>query len=131
MREVLSRENIGEFSLQAQQGEVRAVFLPLNLVQRDLDVPSKVNAAIISGPGDIASLESLLRKHGTLQDLGLTLRELDILRLLPRGMTNREIATALFITERTAATHVQHIFAKLGVNSRAEAAALAVEHGLL
>ncbi len=62
---------------------------------------------------------------------GLTLRELDVLRLLPRGLTNREIATALFITERTAATHVQHIYAKLGVNSRAEAAALAVEHGLV
>jgi DNA-binding CsgD family transcriptional regulator/tetratricopeptide (TPR) repeat protein len=62
---------------------------------------------------------------------GLTPRELDVLRLLPRGMTNREIATALFITERTAATHVQHIYAKLGVNSRAEAVALAVEHGLV
>jgi len=76
VRAVLSREDLGEFSLQAQQGEVRAVFLPLNLVQRDLEVPSKVNAALISGEGDTASVESLLRKHVTLEDLGLTLREL-------------------------------------------------------
>lgn len=60
----------------------------------------------------------------------LTARELDVLRLLPQGLTNREIGKALFITERTAATHVQHIFTKLNVHSKAEAAALAVEHGL-
>lgn len=61
---------------------------------------------------------------------GLTPRERDVLRLLPRGLTNREIGDALYITERTAQTHVQNIFTKLSVNSRAEAVALAVEHRL-
>ena len=61
---------------------------------------------------------------------GLTARELEVLRLLPRGLTNREIGDKLFITERTAATHVQNIFGKLNIGSRSEAVAFAVERGL-
>ena len=60
----------------------------------------------------------------------LTPRELEVLRLLPHGLTNREIASRLFISPRTAQTHIQHIYAKLGVASRAEAAAYAVAHRL-
>jgi predicted ATPase/DNA-binding CsgD family transcriptional regulator len=61
---------------------------------------------------------------------GLTARELEVLRLVAAGRTNREIAMALFITQRTAATHLTHILAKLGVASRSEAAAWAVRYGL-
>jgi predicted ATPase/DNA-binding CsgD family transcriptional regulator len=61
---------------------------------------------------------------------GITPRELEVLRLLREGLTNREIGARLFISPRTAQTHVQHVYAKLGVESRAEAAAYAVEHGL-
>jgi DNA-binding NarL/FixJ family response regulator len=61
---------------------------------------------------------------------GLTSREREVLRLLPRGLTNKEIGAELFITERTATTHVQNILAKLGVSSRTRAAAVAVERGL-
>jgi non-specific serine/threonine protein kinase len=60
----------------------------------------------------------------------LTSRELEVLRLVAAGHSNREIATALFVTPRTAATHVSHILAKLGVGSRSEAAAWAVRYGL-
>jgi non-specific serine/threonine protein kinase len=60
----------------------------------------------------------------------LTARELDVLRLVAAGHSNREIATALFVTQRTAATHVSHILSKLGVGSRSEAAAWAVRYGL-
>ena len=62
---------------------------------------------------------------------GLTPRELEVLRLLPRGLTNQEIGDALYIEKRTAQTHVQNIFIKWGVNTRAEAVALAVERGLV
>jgi non-specific serine/threonine protein kinase len=61
----------------------------------------------------------------------LTARELEVLRLVASGHTNREIAAALFVTQRTAATHVSHILAKLGVASRIEAAASAVRFGLV
>ncbi len=59
---------------------------------------------------------------------GLTARELDVLRLLVDGKTDREIADELFISRRTAATHVRHIYSKLGVSSRAEAAVWAVRN---
>jgi non-specific serine/threonine protein kinase len=50
--------------------------------------------------------------------------------LIAEGLTNREIASVLTITERTAETHVQHIFNKLGLNSRTQVAAWIVKHGL-
>lgn len=60
----------------------------------------------------------------------LTTRELDVLRLLVEGHSNAEIAERLYITNRTAQTHVANILGKLGVTSRGAAAALAVRHGL-
>jgi DNA-binding CsgD family transcriptional regulator len=62
---------------------------------------------------------------------GLTQRELDVLHLLVEGHSDREIAEALFIGTRTSQTHVANLFAKLGVNARAEAAAVAVRRGLV
>jgi DNA-binding CsgD family transcriptional regulator len=61
---------------------------------------------------------------------GLTPREREVAALIGRGLTSREIAAALVITERTADTHAEHIRAKLGARSRAEIAAWAVRHGL-
>ena len=54
----------------------------------------------------------------------LTPREYEVLQLLARGRTNREIASALVIAEVTAKVHVRHILKKLGVRSRTEAAVL-------
>jgi non-specific serine/threonine protein kinase len=61
---------------------------------------------------------------------GLTTREMDVLRLLAAGRTDREIAETLFLSSRTVNTHTARIYAKLGVGSRAEAAAWAVRHGI-
>jgi DNA-binding CsgD family transcriptional regulator len=60
----------------------------------------------------------------------LSPREMDVLRHLVAGKTDREIAGALFIGIRTVETHVSHLFTKLGVSARAEAAAVAVRRGL-
>jgi non-specific serine/threonine protein kinase len=60
----------------------------------------------------------------------LTKREVDVLRLVVDGRSNQEIATALFISDRTVASHVANILAKLGVESRTAAATWAVRHGL-
>ncbi len=60
----------------------------------------------------------------------LTPRELEVLRLIVQGRSNPEIAEALFVSPRTAETHVTHILAKLGVTTRAEAAGRAVRVGL-
>jgi DNA-binding NarL/FixJ family response regulator len=61
----------------------------------------------------------------------LTERERDVLRLVADGRTNREIGTELVISEHTVARHVQNIFAKLGVSSRAAATAHAYERHLV
>jgi DNA-binding NarL/FixJ family response regulator len=60
----------------------------------------------------------------------LTDREKEVIGLLGRGASNKEIATELFITERTARTHVSNILGKLGLASRTQAALYAVQNGL-
>jgi HD-GYP domain-containing protein (c-di-GMP phosphodiesterase class II) len=62
---------------------------------------------------------------------GLTAREVEVLGLLARGHSNREIAQRLVVTPKTAANHVEHIYAKLGVSSRAAATLYATQHGLV
>jgi DNA-binding NarL/FixJ family response regulator len=62
---------------------------------------------------------------------GLSDREVDVIRLVARGLTNRGIAERLVISSRTAEHHVQHIYAKIGASTRAAAAMFAMEHGLL
>jgi DNA-binding NarL/FixJ family response regulator len=61
----------------------------------------------------------------------LTLRERDVLERIARGLTNRQIAEELFISPNTVETHRRHILEKLGVRSRAELVAQALERGLL
>ena len=62
---------------------------------------------------------------------GLSAREVEVLRLVARGKTNRVIAAELFISEKTVATHIAHIFTKLGVNSRAAATGYAFDRKLV
>src|SRR4051794_14442916 len=62
---------------------------------------------------------------------GLTEREAEVLVLLARGRSNKQIAAELGIAPRTAGHHVEHVYAKLGVSTRAGAALFAVEHGLI
>lgn len=63
--------------------------------------------------------------------LRLTQREIEVLRLLDTGASNREIARTLFVTEATVKTHLVHLFSKLDVESRAKAVTLARETGLV
>jgi DNA-binding CsgD family transcriptional regulator len=65
------------------------------------------------------------------EELGLTPREREVLVLLARGLSDKEIADGLFISPRTAMTHVGNILAKLGVNKRTLAASVAMRKGLV
>jgi len=69
-----------------------------------------------------------LRRQGP---AGLTQREVEVLRLLARGLSNRAIAERLVISPKTVANHVEHIYAKIGVSTRAAAGLFAMQHGLL
>jgi DNA-binding NarL/FixJ family response regulator len=62
---------------------------------------------------------------------GLTPREIEVLRLLARGLPNKEIAARLVISPKTVANHVEHIYTKIGASNRAAAGLFAMQHGLL
>ena len=62
---------------------------------------------------------------------GLTAREVEVLRLLTRGLTSKQIATELVISPKTARNHIEHIYAKTGATSRVTASLFALRHGLV
>ena len=95
---------------------------PLSAVLRDLARRARL---------DVGSAGGSRNGHGDGRLTGsLTDRELEVLRLLARGLSNREIGAELFITPKTASVHVSNILAKLGAASRTEAAAIAHRDGL-
>jgi DNA-binding CsgD family transcriptional regulator len=96
----------------------------------ELDAARGVFAQLGAAP-DLARLEAVDRRPGAPGRHGLTERELQVLRLLAAGETNRAIATSLVLAEKTVDRHVSNLYAKLGVSSRAAATAYAYQHRLL
>jgi DNA-binding CsgD family transcriptional regulator len=84
----------------------------------------------LSARPDLRRVDVLMRAEGD-DTHGLSRRELEVLRLVAAGKTNREIASTLVLSEHTVARHVQNIFGKLRVSSRTAATAFAFEHGLV
>ncbi|MFC9342043.1 LuxR C-terminal-related transcriptional regulator [Streptomyces sp. NPDC057020] len=103
-----------EEAARLELGTARAVFERLGAV------PDARRAAALIGGGSRRRLPG-----------GLTAREAEVLRLVASGGTNKDIARALVISEHTVARHLNNIFAKLGVGSRASATAYAYAHGLV
>jgi DNA-binding NarL/FixJ family response regulator len=96
--------------------------------EMELDAARQVFAALGAAP-DLTWADSLSTPdHGAIPG-GLSPRELEVLALVARGKTNRQIAQQLFISEKTVASHLSHMFTKLGLSSRAAATAYAYEHG--
>lgn len=81
---------------------------------------------------DEAALAKAAR-HSSLsaQVEGLTDREIEVLRHVRRGLTNKEIGALLFISDRTVQGHLKNIYEKLGVSTRTEAVAVALQHGMM
>jgi len=80
---------------------------------------------------DLARVDVLVGAPAQPDRCGLTAREVEVLRLVAAGRTNREIAAELFLSEKTVARHLSNIFTKLGLSSRAAATAFAYQHNLL
>jgi DNA-binding NarL/FixJ family response regulator len=97
----------------------------------ELDAARSAFQELAAAP-DLASVEALLplRAHRRTAD-GLTVREAEVLALVATGRTNRAIAAELSISEKTVATHVSSVFAKLGLSSRSAATAYAYTHDLV
>lgn len=85
----------------------------------------------VLSPSVAARLMSRVRTPAGPDDRPLSARERTVLGLVAKGTTNREIAKALFISEATVKTHLTHLYAKLGVNDRAAAVAVAYQRGIL
>jgi ATP/maltotriose-dependent transcriptional regulator MalT len=140
------------------EGDARSALASLRHAQRlwlELEAPYEVarsreliaRACSALGDDEATALEleaarGLYERLGAAPDLaripigpdashGLSERELEVLRLVASGKSNREIASALVISEHTVARHLQNIYAKLGVASRAAATAFAFEHELV
>lgn len=98
--------------------------------EMELDAARRVFRQLGAAP-DLARVEALSRKADAKAAGGLTAREVQVLRLVAAGKTNRAIAAELFISDKTVARHVNNIFTKLGLSSRSAATAYAYQHDLL
>jgi HD-GYP domain-containing protein (c-di-GMP phosphodiesterase class II) len=102
------------------------------------DARAQLGEAVRAGVLDKRAVDAVLEAAGETpvevrqgHPAGLSDREVEVLRLLAREATNREIARALVITEKTAGHHVEHIYTKLGVTTRVGAALFAMRHDLV
>jgi DNA-binding CsgD family transcriptional regulator len=98
--------------------------------EMELDAARWVFQQLGAAP-DLARIEALTRRATSGDNHGLTAREMEVLRLVAAGETNKTISAELFISEKTVARHVSNIFAKLGLSTRAAATAYAYRHGLV
>ena len=98
---------------------------------------TELHAEVSAGRLDRDAVDAVLRTAGhpvarrPAGPAGLTLREIEVLRLLARGLSNKQISAQLVITTKTARNHVEHIYTKIGASSRVAASLYAMQHGLL
>lgn len=98
----------------------------LKEVVREVPVPQPNSTARQARGG-----EPFAVNEQQLKQLGITKRELEILELIAQGMSNREIAEKLFVSENTVKTHSSRLFDKLGAKRRTQAVQIAKENGLI
>ncbi len=79
----------------------------------------------------LAAAGQATRPPNVARPAGLTEREVDVVRLIARGLSNKQVAVALGISPKTVGHHIEHLYAKAGVTTRAAATLFAMEHGLL
>jgi predicted ATPase/DNA-binding CsgD family transcriptional regulator len=123
------REGLGrsEFEALVARGETEAWDVVLTDALTLAERLAEGLDPLTERPSDTES--PLPRPHRTTKEL--TVREIEVLRLIAGGLTNREIAGELFVSPKTVMHHSVHIYRKLGVRGRAEATAYAFRHGLL
>ena len=133
LRLVEYRYLVLEHSLEIYGGIVALVFAVVGIwlgrkLTRERIVTREV-AVRVEVP--VARLEPFVRDQAKVEALGITPRELDILEALAAGLSNKEIAERLFVSENTVKTHAARLFSKLSARRRTQAVQLAKEAGLI
>jgi hypothetical protein len=100
VRQILPPEQLGDFSLRPQQGVVRAVFVPLSRLQKELELPGKANTILLSAPGG----EPILKRSFALADLGIKLRTLEPQQAISMESDGALIADGLAAAAQSAAS---------------------------
>ena len=101
------------------------------------DAATELRREVTAGRLDGGAVDSVLRAAGHRVGrrrewpAGLTTREVEVLRLLARGLSNKQIATELVISPKTTGSHVEHIYRKIDASNRAQASLFAMRHGLM
>jgi two-component system, NarL family, response regulator LiaR len=127
-----------DHSLEIYGGLTAAIFailgiwLGIRLTGRKPTVVVKtVVVKEVAVPVSVPAREPFTLDRKKLEDLSITRRELEILELIAQGMSNREIAEKLFVSENTVKTHSSRVFDKLGARRRTQAVQIGKEFGLL
>jgi two-component system NarL family response regulator len=123
---VLTTYDTDEDIYRALRAGAKAYLLKDTPREELLDTIRAVSAGRTRVPSDVAA--KLVER---VSSETLTAREIDVLRLIVAGNSNREIATLLYISESTVKTHVNHILMKLGVSDRTQAVTTALKRGLV
>jgi DNA-binding CsgD family transcriptional regulator len=118
-----------EHSIEIYGGLVAALFAGLGIWLGLKLTRNKETVVIKEVP--IAPPERFTLNQSRLKELGITPRELEILELIARGLSNREIAEQLFVSENTVKTHSSRLFDKLSARRRTQAVQFGKEFGLI
>ena len=107
------------------------IWLGLRITRSRESIRETVVVKEVFVPAEVAAPEPFAPNVAHQQTLGITARELEVLNLVGRGLSNREIATELFVSENTVKTHCARAFDKLGAARRTQAVQRGKELGLL
>jgi DNA-binding CsgD family transcriptional regulator len=118
-----------EHSIEIYIGLVAALFAGLG-IWLGLKLTRKQEVVVVKEV-PVAAIQPFALNKERLRDLGITKRELEILELIAQGMSNREIADKLFVSENTVKTHSSRLFDKLSARRRTQAVQIAKELGLI
>jgi ATP/maltotriose-dependent transcriptional regulator MalT len=119
-----------EHSFEIYGGLIASLFAILG-IWLGLRLTSKQERIVVKEVPVPLAVGPFLPDEKKLDELGITPRELQILELIAQGMSNREIAETLFVSENTVKTHSSRVFGKMGAKRRTQAVQLGKEFGLL
>ena len=118
-----------EHSIEIYGGIVAALFAALGIWFGLRLTKPRESLVVIEVP--VAPPEAFVLNQRRLEELSITPRELEILGLIATGMSNREVAEKLFVSENTVKTHLSRVFDKLGAKRRTQAVQIAKAQGLI